>query len=111
MSLRSITVPIILAALAALIVLAPAPRVDGQRSAAATTVDWALHNLDLAGRRYSTLDQINPSNVKTLRSMPMIGRDWNGWSAIVRVRRSRWSDSNLLPMPAPRAHLVRYSGV
>src|SRR5712691_3660689 len=29
-------------------------------------VNWALHNLDLAGTRYSTLDQINRSNVKSL---------------------------------------------
>jgi len=32
----------------------------------ARTVNWPLHNLDLAGSRYSTLDQINPSNVKSL---------------------------------------------
>src|SRR3954452_7177632 len=29
-------------------------------------VNWALHNLDLAGTRYSPLDQINRSNVKSL---------------------------------------------
>ncbi len=29
-------------------------------------VDWPLHNLDLAGSRFSTLDQIDTSNVKTL---------------------------------------------
>ena len=29
-------------------------------------MNWALHNLDLAGTRYSTLDQINTSNVKSL---------------------------------------------
>src|SRR6266542_4621959 len=33
---------------------------------AANTVNWPLHNLDLAGSRYSTLDQINRSNVKSL---------------------------------------------
>src|SRR4249919_2967930 len=43
-----------------------APRVEAQRPAAVTTVNWPLHNLDLAGSRYSTMDQINPSNVKTL---------------------------------------------
>jgi glucose dehydrogenase len=43
-----------------------APRAAAQARAAATTVDWPLHNLDLAGTRYSTLDQINRSNVKTL---------------------------------------------
>jgi alcohol dehydrogenase (cytochrome c) len=31
-----------------------------------TTANWTLHNLDLAGTRYSTLDQINRSNVRTL---------------------------------------------
>ena len=30
------------------------------------SVNWPLHNLDLAGSRFSTLDQINTSNVKTL---------------------------------------------
>ena len=30
------------------------------------SADWPLHNLDLAGSRFSTLDQINTSNVKTL---------------------------------------------
>src|SRR5262249_1770339 len=29
-------------------------------------VNWALHNFDLAGTRYSTLDQITPRNVKTI---------------------------------------------
>ena len=31
-----------------------------------SSVDWPLHNLDLAGSRFSTLDQINISNVKSL---------------------------------------------
>jgi alcohol dehydrogenase (cytochrome c) len=31
-----------------------------------TTVNWPLHNLDLSGTRYSPLDQINRSNVKSL---------------------------------------------
>src|SRR5262249_9599871 len=31
-----------------------------------STINWPLHNLDLAGSRYSTIDQINRSNVKTL---------------------------------------------
>src|SRR5690349_20194770 len=30
------------------------------------TVNWALHNLDLAGSRYSPMTQINRTNVKTL---------------------------------------------
>lgn len=41
-------------------------RVDAQRAGAATNVNWALHNLDLAGSRFSTLDQINTTNVKSL---------------------------------------------
>ena len=32
----------------------------------ARSVNWALHNLDLAGTRYSPMDQINRSNVKSL---------------------------------------------
>src|SRR3984893_3483869 len=42
------------------------PRVDAQRATAATSVNWPLHNLDLAGGRFSPLDQINRSNVKSL---------------------------------------------
>ena len=30
----------------------------------ARSVNWSLHNLDLAGTRYSPMDQINRSNVK-----------------------------------------------
>jgi PQQ-dependent dehydrogenase (methanol/ethanol family) len=37
-----------------------------QRQAATGTVDWALHNLDLAGTRYSAMDQISARNVRTL---------------------------------------------
>src|SRR5204863_5846309 len=37
-----------------------------QTPKAGQSVNWALHNFDLAGSRYSTLDQINRSNVKTL---------------------------------------------
>jgi glucose dehydrogenase len=32
----------------------------------ASTVNWALHNLDLAGTRYSPMTQINRTNVKSL---------------------------------------------
>jgi alcohol dehydrogenase (cytochrome c) len=40
---------------------------SGERvAAAAQNVDWPLHNLDLFGSRYSPLDQINTSNVKSL---------------------------------------------
>src|SRR5438552_3757042 len=31
-----------------------------------TSGDWPLHNLDLAGSRFSAMDQINRSNVKSL---------------------------------------------
>ncbi|MGE3956491.1 MAG: pyrroloquinoline quinone-dependent dehydrogenase [Vicinamibacterales bacterium] len=40
------------------------PTVQAQQ--ARKTADWALHNLDLAGTRYSTLDQITRTNVKSL---------------------------------------------
>jgi quinohemoprotein ethanol dehydrogenase len=42
---------------------APAPQ---QPRTGATNVNWALHNLDLAGTRFSTLDQITAANVKSL---------------------------------------------
>ena len=41
-------------------------RLAAQAPGRPTTANWTLHNLDLAGTRYSTLDQINRSNVKTL---------------------------------------------
>src|SRR5262249_882082 len=65
-SVRSISVLGVLVASAVLIAFIPALRVDAQRANAVKNVDWAMHNLDLAGSRYSTMDQINPSNVKTL---------------------------------------------
>src|SRR3954469_13078919 len=34
--------------------------------AAGQNADWPLHNLDLAGSRFSPLDQINTSNVRSL---------------------------------------------
>jgi glucose dehydrogenase len=40
-----------------------------QRAAAppsGRSINWALHNLDLAGSRYSAMDQITRSNVATL---------------------------------------------
>src|SRR5207244_9302979 len=43
-----------------------APHIAAQTRTVATTVNWPLHNLDLAGSRYSTLDQINRSNVQSL---------------------------------------------
>jgi len=39
---------------------------QAQRAGSAANVNWALHNLDLAGSRFSPLDQINVSNVKSL---------------------------------------------
>jgi PQQ-dependent dehydrogenase (methanol/ethanol family) len=39
----------------------PLPQVD-----AASSANWPLHNLDLAGSRFSSLDQINVSNIKSL---------------------------------------------
>jgi len=47
-------------------VLAFASGLVAQGPNTAKTVNWPLHNLDLAGSRFSTLDQINPSNVKSL---------------------------------------------
>jgi quinoprotein glucose dehydrogenase len=47
----------------ALLIVSPA--LDAQRRSGGN-VNWALHNLDLAGTRYSTIDQINARNVKTL---------------------------------------------
>ena len=76
-SARSV-IALSLVASAALTASALAPRVVAQRAqraqgaqgaarpGAAATVNWPLHNLDLAGSRYSTLDQITPSNVTTL---------------------------------------------
>ncbi|HEX7793434.1 MAG TPA: PQQ-binding-like beta-propeller repeat protein, partial [Vicinamibacterales bacterium] len=55
-----------LVSLVATMAFAASPRGQAQRSAAPTTVNWALHNLNLAGTRYSPLDQINTSNVKSL---------------------------------------------
>jgi alcohol dehydrogenase (cytochrome c) len=42
------------------------PRMMAQSPSAQTTVNWTLHNLDLAGTRYSPMDQINRSNVRRL---------------------------------------------
>ena len=63
---RPIALLTITAALVAMASAGLSPRVEAQRPAAVTTANWPLHNLDLAGSRYSTLDQINTSNVKTL---------------------------------------------
>jgi quinohemoprotein ethanol dehydrogenase len=63
---RSMTAWIVLAASLAVTATTRSPLLNAQRPTAATTVNWALHNLDLAGTRFSPLDQINRSNVKTL---------------------------------------------
>src|SRR5262245_59932135 len=41
-------------------------RLAAQAPNRSTTVNWPLHNLDLSGTRYSPMDQINRSNVKSL---------------------------------------------
>ncbi|HKT82007.1 MAG TPA: PQQ-binding-like beta-propeller repeat protein [Vicinamibacterales bacterium] len=51
----------------ALLALLPASsRLAAQRAAAPADADWVHHNFDLAGTRFSPLDQINAANVKTL---------------------------------------------
>src|SRR6476646_10584194 len=51
---------------AAVGICAVSSRVAGQGPNRLATANWTLHNLDLAGTRYSPLDQINRSNVKSL---------------------------------------------
>ncbi len=41
-------------------------RIAAQSRSALATVNWPLHNLDLAGTRYSPMTQINRSNIKSL---------------------------------------------
>ena len=41
-------------------------RIQAQRADPAKSADWALHNLDLAGTRFSPLTQINRGNVASL---------------------------------------------
>ena len=56
-------------AVGALLTLVPSDHLtslSAQTRSTPATVNWSLHNLDLAGTRYSTLDLINRSNVKTL---------------------------------------------
>jgi quinohemoprotein ethanol dehydrogenase len=64
--LRSVIVLAFAIAVAIQVVSRWLPPVAAQAPEAARTVNWPLHNLDLAGTRYSTMDQINRSNVKTL---------------------------------------------
>ena len=53
-------------ALVASLALALAPGLGAQRPPAGRYVNWELHNLDLAGSRFSPLDQITRANVKAL---------------------------------------------
>src|SRR5947208_17080898 len=39
---------------------------ESAQTSGGTTVNWALHNLDLAGSRFSPMTQISRANVKTL---------------------------------------------
>jgi quinohemoprotein ethanol dehydrogenase len=68
MALQPLRPTAVLGLLAAFVVVTGRlhPVVDAQRAGSARSVNWALHNLDLAGSRYSTMDQINRSNVATL---------------------------------------------
>ena len=63
---RSVAALAVAAVAAIQVVSRWSPPVAAQAPAAVRTVNWPLHNLDLAGTRYSTLDQIDLSNVKTL---------------------------------------------
>src|SRR5262245_58980498 len=64
---RRILVAASVCTLSAVLVVSSDWSVSAQRAPAATSADWPLHNLDLFGSRYSTLDQINRSNVKSLQ--------------------------------------------
>lgn len=46
--------------------LVSSSRLTAQSRGVPQTVNWSLHNLDLAGTRYSPLDQINRTNVRNL---------------------------------------------
>ena len=61
MALRSRRPAAVLGLLAALVIVAGRvyPGVDAQRAGSARSVNWPLHNLDLAGSRFSAMDQIN----------------------------------------------------
>ena len=52
--------------MAAAAVLTFALRLGAQAPNTAAVANWPLHNLDLAGSRFSPLDQITTSNVKSL---------------------------------------------
>src|SRR5262249_7840756 len=65
-STRSLVAIGTVAALAAAhLLVARSPRLAAQ-TPSATTVNWALHNLDLAGSRFSPMTQIGRTNVRTL---------------------------------------------
>ena len=80
MSTRKLAFVSIAAVAAALAASPVSSRLAAQRPAAAASVDWALHNFDLAGTRFSTLDQIKTSNVKALS--PAGARDRSRFDAL-----------------------------
>ena len=64
---RAARIAFSIVAVAALVSAASESRhLDAQQSGSRTSVDWPLHNLDLAGSRFSSLDHINTSNVAAL---------------------------------------------
>ena len=62
---RSVTGLCVIAAASVLVAFESSSAIQAQRPAP-TAVNWPLHNLDLAGSRYSPMTQINRSNVKAL---------------------------------------------
>src|SRR6185369_13322641 len=64
-SRRSLVAVGLAAALAGGVAVTRAPRL-GAQSGSAAAVNWPLHNLDLAGSRFSSMTQIDRTNVNTL---------------------------------------------
>ena len=69
---RSIAFLVVATALALQALAGLSPRVAAQAQNAAT-MDWPLHNLDLAGSRFSPMDSINRSNVGSLNQISAPG--------------------------------------
>jgi len=63
---RLLAVVVLAAVVSVPLALASRAGVAAQSPGAGRNVDWVLHNLDLAGTRYTPLDQITRENVKTL---------------------------------------------
>ncbi len=57
---------IVFSSIVTVFVMLTFPPVKAQGPSSGAVVNWPLHNLDLAGSRFSTLDQINRANVKSL---------------------------------------------